>query len=58
MTHRADAKAILLAFAGIYIIWGTTFVGIAFAIHHSAVLQRRTAVFHCRRPHVRLAAPA
>jgi drug/metabolite transporter (DMT)-like permease len=32
MTHRANAKAILLAFAGIYIIWGTTFVGIAFAI--------------------------
>jgi drug/metabolite transporter (DMT)-like permease len=29
---RPELAQILLAFAGIYIIWGTTFVGIAFAI--------------------------
>ena len=27
-----SSKAVLLAFAGIYIIWGTTFIGIALAI--------------------------
>ena len=29
MTARSGTRAILLAFAGIYIIWGTTFLGIA-----------------------------
>jgi len=32
MTARSGTRAILLAFAGIYIIWGTTFLGIALAI--------------------------
>ena len=32
MHQRPDLKAILLAFAGIYIIWGTTFLAIALAI--------------------------
>jgi drug/metabolite transporter (DMT)-like permease len=32
MNERAHAKAILLAFAGIYIIWGTTFLGIALVV--------------------------
>lgn len=32
MTARPDARAIPLAFAGIYIIWGTTFLGIALVI--------------------------
>ena len=32
MTQRAHTQAILAAFTGIYIIWGTTFLGIAFAI--------------------------
>ncbi|HEY5019554.1 MAG TPA: EamA family transporter, partial [Steroidobacteraceae bacterium] len=32
MTARPGTRAILLAFAGIYIIWGTTFLGIALAI--------------------------
>ncbi len=32
MNARPHAKAILLAFAGIYIIWGTTFLGIALVV--------------------------
>lgn len=32
MDHRSNAKAILLSFAGVYIIWGTTFVGIALVV--------------------------
>jgi drug/metabolite transporter (DMT)-like permease len=32
MEQRTNVKAILLAFTGIYIIWGTTFLGIALAI--------------------------
>jgi drug/metabolite transporter (DMT)-like permease len=32
MNERPHAKAILLAFAGIYIIWGTTFLGIALVV--------------------------
>jgi drug/metabolite transporter (DMT)-like permease len=32
MNDRTSMKAVLLAFIGIYIIWGTTFLGIALAI--------------------------
>jgi drug/metabolite transporter (DMT)-like permease len=32
MTARPGTNAILLAFAGVYLIWGTTFLGIALAI--------------------------
>ena len=32
MKHSSNSRTILLAFAGIYIIWGTTFLGIALAI--------------------------
>jgi drug/metabolite transporter (DMT)-like permease len=32
MTARPGAKAIVLAFAGVYVIWGTTFLAIALAI--------------------------
>jgi drug/metabolite transporter (DMT)-like permease len=32
MTDRTTTRAILLAFAGIYIIWGTTFLGIALVV--------------------------
>jgi drug/metabolite transporter (DMT)-like permease len=32
MSERSHMKAIVLAFMGIYIIWGTTFLGIALAI--------------------------
>src|ERR1039457_1112856 len=32
MTARRGTNAILLAFAGVYLIWGTTFLGIALAI--------------------------
>ena len=36
---------VLAAFAGIYIIWGTTYLAIAFAIQtHAAVHQRRGAL--------------
>src|ERR1022692_641922 len=32
MTARPGTNAVLLAFAGVYLIWGTTFLGIALAI--------------------------
>jgi drug/metabolite transporter (DMT)-like permease len=32
MPHRSDAGAILVAFAAIYIIWGTTYLGIALVL--------------------------
>jgi drug/metabolite transporter (DMT)-like permease len=32
MSERGDARAIVLAFAGIYVIWGTTFLAIALMI--------------------------
>jgi drug/metabolite transporter (DMT)-like permease len=32
MSERSNANTILLAFAGIYIIWGTTFLGIALVV--------------------------